>query len=186
MPPSIKTTKEEIVRAAFEIVREQGAEALSVRAVAKALGCSTQPVMYHFGSIAELKKEVYIMADNYHTRYITTPDPASPMQGVGLAYIRFAREEKHLFRFLFQSDAFAQRSLDELIAADELTPVLEAISRSAHISVEQARSVFRVLFLLVHGYASMFANNAMTGDETTVAGDLKLVFDRLLAENGEE
>ena len=186
MPPSIKTSREEIVRAAFEIVREQGAEALSARAVAKTLGCSTQPVMYHFGSIAELKKEVYIMADDYHTRYITTLDPSSPMQGVGLAYIRFAREEKHLFRFLFQSDAFAQRSLDELIAADELTPVLEAISASAHISVERARSVFRVLFLLVHGYASMFANNAMTGDETTVANDLKLVFDRLLAENGEE
>ena len=56
MPPSIKTSREEIVRAAFEIVREQGADALSARAVAKALGCSTQPVMYHFGSIAELKK----------------------------------------------------------------------------------------------------------------------------------
>ena len=54
------------------------------------------------------------------------------------------------------------------------------------ISVERARSIFRVLFLLVHGYASMFANNAMTGDETTVANDLKFVFDRLLAENGEE
>ena len=185
MPPSIKTTKEEIVRAAFELVREKGADALNVRAVAKRLGCSTQPVMYHFHSVAELKKAVYIMADDFHTRYIRTPDPASPMQGVGLAYIRFAREEKHLFRFLFQSDAFAQRSLDELIAADELMPVLEAISASAHISVERARLVFRVLFLLVHGYASMFANNAMTGDETTVADDLKLVFDRLLAENGE-
>ena len=126
------------------------------------------------------------MTDDYHTRYITTPDQSSPMQGVGLAYIRFAREEKHLFRFLFQSDAFAQRSLDELIAADELMPVLEAISASAQISVERARSIFRVLFLLVHGYASMFANNAMTGDETTVANDLKLVFDRLLAENGEK
>lgn len=186
MPPGIKITKEEIRRAAFEIVREQGADALSVRAVANRLGCSTQPVMYHFGSVAELRKEVYIMANEYHTRYITNPDPASPMQGMGLAYIRFAREEKHLFRFLFQSDAFAQRSLDELITADELTPVLEALSASAHISLERARAVFRVLFLLVHGYASMFANNAMTGDETTAANDLHLVFDRLLAENGED
>lgn len=186
MPPSIKITKEEIRRAAFEIVREQGAEALSVRSVANRLGCSTQPVMYHFGSVSELKKEVYIMADEYHTRYIASPDPASPMRGMGLAYIRFAREEPRLFRFLFQSDAFAQRSLDELIAAEELAPVMNGLAASAHISVERARAVFRVLFLLVHGYASMFANNAMTGDETTVANDLKLVFDRLLAENGEE
>lgn len=51
MPPGIKITKEEIRRAAFEIVR----------AVTKAIGCSVQTVMYHFGSVAESKKEVYIM-----------------------------------------------------------------------------------------------------------------------------
>ena len=48
---SAKITKEEIRRAAFEIVR----------AVTKAIGCSVQTVMYHFGSVAESKKEVYIM-----------------------------------------------------------------------------------------------------------------------------
>ena len=129
MPPSVRIRREEILRAAFELVREEGAEALNVRAVAKRIGCSTQPVMYHFHSVAELKKEVYIISDEYHTRYLTQQTEPS-LHAVGMAYIRFAREERHLFRFLFQSDAFACRSLDELIAAPELTPVLEAIAAS--------------------------------------------------------
>ena len=184
MPPSVRIRREEILRAAFELVREEGAEALNVRAVAKRIGCSTQPVMYHFHSVAELKKEVYIISDEYHTRYLTQQTEPS-LHAVGMAYIRFAREERHLFRFLFQSDAFACRSLDELIAAPELTPVLEAIAASAHISPEQARETFRVLFLLVHGYASMFANNAMTADDAAIESDLDRVF-RLLIAKGEE
>lgn len=183
MPPNVRISREDILRAAFALVREEGADALNVRAVAKRLGCSTQPVMYHFRSVAELKKEVYIMSDKYHTRYLTRQDTPG-LHAVGMAYIRFAREERHLFRFLFQSDAFVGRSLDDLIAAPELMPVLEAIAASAKIPVEQARCVFRVLFLLVHGYAAMIANNSMTADDTAIECDLDRVF-RLLIAKGE-
>lgn len=41
-----------IIDAAFEIVRETGAENINARTVSKKLNCSTQPVMYHFATIA--------------------------------------------------------------------------------------------------------------------------------------
>ena len=62
MPPRAKITKEMVVAAAFEIAREAGAENINARTVAKKLGCSTQPVMYHFATIEELKKTVYTKA----------------------------------------------------------------------------------------------------------------------------
>lgn len=43
MPPKVKVTKEEIIAAALEILRQKGMEAVNARAVAAALGCSTQP-----------------------------------------------------------------------------------------------------------------------------------------------
>ena len=49
------------------------------------------------------------------------------MLGIGLNYIRFAMEEPHLFRFLFQSDFFDGTMLLELIDAEELTPVLSTM-----------------------------------------------------------
>lgn len=46
MPPKAKITKEMIVDAGVELVRESGIEHVNARAVAERLGCSTQPVMY--------------------------------------------------------------------------------------------------------------------------------------------
>ena len=55
MPPRAKITKEMVIDAAFEVAREAGAENINARTVAKKLNCSTQPVMYHFATIEELK-----------------------------------------------------------------------------------------------------------------------------------
>ena len=56
MPPKPKITKNMVIDAAFEVAREAGGENINARTVAKKLNCSTQPVMYHFATIEELKK----------------------------------------------------------------------------------------------------------------------------------
>lgn len=53
--------------------------------------------------------------------------PKGAALGIGMNYIRFAIEEPHLFRFLFQSDYFSGKTLLELIDAEELLPVLTAM-----------------------------------------------------------
>ena len=70
MPAKIKATKEMIINAAFEIAREIGAENINARTVSERLNCSTQPVMYHFATIEELKRAVYAKADLYHSEYL--------------------------------------------------------------------------------------------------------------------
>ena len=59
MPAKVKVTKEMILDAAFAVARETGAENISARTVSERLHCSTQPVMYHFATIEELKRAVY-------------------------------------------------------------------------------------------------------------------------------
>ena len=103
MPPKPKITKEMVVNAAFEVAREAGGENINARTVAKKLNCSTHPVMYHFMTIEELKKAAYAKADCFHTEYLTNVEQHNRVLGIGLNYIRFAVEEPHLFRFLFQS-----------------------------------------------------------------------------------
>ena len=48
MPPRSKITREMIIDAAYEIVRESGEGSLNARSIADRLGCSTQPVLYVF------------------------------------------------------------------------------------------------------------------------------------------
>lgn len=176
MPPKAKVTKEMIIDAAVEVAREAGGEAISARSVSEKLGCSTQPVMYHFSTIEALKRAAYLKADAYHSAWIMDIRGNNPMMEIGLNYIRFGAMEKNLFRFLFQSGAFSDKTLSELADVEEIQPVILALSAEAEVSVEQARRIFRVLFLTVHGYASMYANNEMKYDEGMVSSDLELIF----------
>lgn len=175
MPPKARITKEMVVDAAFEIARAEGAENINARTVSEKLGCSTQPVMYHFKTIDELKKAAYRKADEYHSEYISNVHSDYPMRDIGENYIRFSVEEKKLFRFLFQSDSFSGSNIFDLINAEEIQPIISILSKEANISTEQAKTVFRSLFLCVHGYASMLANNNMTYDEKCIADDLDMI-----------
>ena len=180
MAPRPKVTREMIVDAGLSVAREQGIENVNARTVSERLGCSTQPVMYHFSRIEELKRAIYTKADEYHSAFIMDAREGNPLLGIGLNYIRFARTEKHLFRLLFQSDGFAGKSVADLTDAEELVPVRQALSRAAGIDMVQARAVFRLLFLFIHGYASMFANNSLTYDERIVVKDLERAFNGAL------
>ena len=178
MPAKAKVTKEMIVDAAFAVAREAGAESISARTVSERLGCSTQPVMYQFATIEELKRAVYAKADGYHSEYLMKLEspPKGPVLGIGLNYIRFAIEEPHLFRFLFQSDFFSGSTLLELIDAEALTPVLSAIRDALKVSMEQAKKVFLTIFLFAHGYASIIANNSLKYDEALIRAQLEQAY----------
>ena len=171
MPPKARITKEMIIKAGLEIVRREGAEALNVRRAAAELGCSTQPVMYHYKTVEELKAAVYAAADEFHTEYIMTPseNDSDGRISIGMRYIRFAHEEKNLFRFLFQSGKFRSVSLRDLIYSDEISPVINAVSMKTGLSEAAAREAFETLFVCVHGAASMLANNELEYDEAFYA-----------------
>ena len=178
MPAKVKITKEMIVDAAFAVARETGAENINARTVSERLHCSTQPVMYHFATIEELKRTVYAKADLYHSEYLMNIESPQKgvMLGIGMNYIRFAIEEPYLFRFLFQSDFFGGSTLLELIDAEELTPVLSAMQKALGVDMEQTKKVFLTVFLFAHGYASIIANNSLKYDEELVSSHLERAY----------
>ena len=178
MPAKAKVTKEMIVDAAFAVAREAGVENINARTVSERLHCSTQPVMYHFATIEELKRTVYTKADLYHSEYLMNmkKPPKGAVLGIGMNYIRFAIEEPHLFRFLFQSDYFSGKTLLELIDAEELCPVLLAMQGALGISMEQTKQVFLTVFLFAHGYASIIANNSLKYDEELINSQLEQAY----------
>lgn len=177
MPPRARITKDMVVDAALEVVRKAGVESVNARTVARELNCSTQPVMYHFATMAELKRAMYDRADRLHTEYLLDPSPGEdPILGIGLNYIRFAVREPQLFRLLFQSGFAAERSLAEMIDSPALEPVLSAMGEGLEMSEEQRKNVFLTVALFTHGYASIIAGNALEFDETLVAAHLERVF----------
>ena len=159
------TTKEAIIEGAFRLIREKGHEALTARSLAAFLGCSTQPIMYQFPNLELLKELTYQKTDAFHTEYLLAGDD---LLEIGLRYIRFAEEEPQLFRFLFQSGRFSGLSLEDLIRAPEAAGVLTAVGAEEGLDPEAAAAFFEPLAALVHGYASLIANNAMKYDPDAI------------------
>ena len=177
MPPKARITREQILDTAFEIARSQGADGINARSLAKAMNCSTQPVLYYFKTMEEIRQAVYEQADRYHSDYLTRISGENPMLEIGLNYIRFAAEEKHLFALLFQSGSFSGLELQKLMDGEALQPILEILSREAELSAEGAKRLFRILFLTVHGYAGMYAGNEMVFEKEKISEDLQLVYE---------
>lgn len=178
MPPKAKITRDMILETGLRLIRQEGTDALNVRRIAAELQCSTQPVMYHFPKTEELKQELYTAADAYHSEYLMQSDPEEddPMLTIGLRYIRFAAEERELFRFLMQSEHFRSRRMQDMTNMPELAPILEILQAEARITAEQSRQAFSALFYAAHGMASLLANNTMTFDESYCTGVLVNVF----------
>lgn len=178
MPPRAKITKEMIVNAGFETVRREGEKSLNVRKIAAELGCSTQPVMYSYPTVEKLREDILERAGEYHTEYIikSSMGKSEPMLGIGLSYIRFAQEERNLFRFIFQSGSLSDISFGDMVAQNVPEPVIASLQMQSGISGEEAMEVFTALFISVHGFASLVANNALPYDESYCARILTEIY----------
>lgn len=174
MPPKVKVTRDEIIKTAFIIIRESGLEQLNVRQIAHKLNCSTQPVMYHFQTVTNILRKVYAKADQFHTEYLITTHNQNlhPMLQIGLNYIRFAKEEAPLFRFLFQSSFSPHKNLLEMIDSPELTPILLSFQKSTNLKLAQIKTAFITLALFAHGYASLLSNHQLEYNETLILSHL--------------
>lgn len=158
MPPKIQYTKEQIVDAAIEIIRKEGPSSLNARAVAKQLGCSTQPIFREFESMTALKDAVIRKASAIYEAYIRRwcTKAEKPYKAAGTAYIRFAAEEKALFHLLFMRDRSRE---GEEYEDGNLEIYLDEISRVLKIGRDAAYEFHIRMWIYTHGMAVMTATD---------------------------
>jgi hypothetical protein len=82
------------------------------------------------------------------------------------------------------ADPFASGSSSES-DEPESEQVLQAAAEGMELPLEEAAAVFEALFIMVHGYASLIANNAMPYDPASIAETLQTVAENFF-EKGEE
>lgn len=184
MPPKPKVSGEDILNAAFSLVRRRGEEALTAKTLAAAAGCSTQPIFWYFSGMAEVETNVYARArELFSERLRRKRDGVNPFKTVGLNYIAFAKEETNLFKLLYMSGKGQPIKLLD----DENAPfAIDVIVREKGISEADARRVFRELWLFSHGIATMIATGTADFSDEEIESMLTDVYigvlDRLRAE----
>lgn len=156
MAPKNKFTREEMVAAAVQVVRKNGAASLTAKSLAGELGTSTQPVFTCFGTMDTAKAEVYAAAGRLFDDYLAEGMKEEvSFFGFGMQYIRFVQEEPELYRLLFLmrpddlgSGAFAiMRHMQEIVRP--------SLVETYHISEQEADRYFRDLWLVVHSLSTL-------------------------------
>ena len=91
-----------------------------------------------------------------------------PYKASGMAYIRFAREQKELFKLLFMRD----RTHEEKAAGDELEALLGLIQKNMGLSRDDAYRFHLEMWIYVHGIATMIATAYLEWDMDFISAAL--------------
>lgn len=101
----------------------------------------------------EVQGEVILAANRLYQRYLEEDMAAGkypPYKAGGMAYIRFAKEERELFRLLFMRDR-SREAVDTEAEREALSPILEIIRKNTGLSEEEAYLFHIEMWIYVHG-----------------------------------
>ena len=171
MPPKCRFTREEIIQAALDLTAEKGVGALTARGLAQRLGSSAKPIFGLFANMEEVQQEVVKAANLRYQEYLRQDMSAGrypPYKASGMAYIRFAREQKELFKLLFMRD----RTHEEKAAGDELEALLGLIQKNMGLSRDDAYRFHLEMRIYVHGIATMIATAYLEWDMDFISAAL--------------
>lgn len=95
-------TKDQILKAAHEVVLESGFEKFTARNVAKKMGISTQPIYLEFKNMEDLKRTLLQKIETDLTRkFMSQPITGDLIVDAPVHYVEFALKKPKLFKALF-------------------------------------------------------------------------------------
>ena len=182
MPPKAKYTRDEIIAIAYELVREQGVEALTAREVAKRLGTSPSPIFALFRDMEELKAAVKERAEACFGSYMADAERYHPAyKRRGMQWVKFAQEDPLLFRMLFMQNMHGV----------DLDPALRKIPFDADTDIaiimqdyratrQQAEHLFRQMWIYTYGMCTLCAAKVCAFTEREIAQRLGEIFQGMI------
>ena len=169
-------TREMILEAAYELLDGSGIGAVAIKSIAAKLGCSTQPVSWQFGSMTELKKELFEYAANklYAPRMDTMQDREAIEAFFlsGKHYLSCACDHPHVFRFVNVDDT--TETIGEQIYSDKSifnlqfdAEAFKMLTAQYDVPAEEIGRAVRDTVIYTHGLAlmMMFDSYRLSKDE---------------------
>ncbi len=159
-----RITREMILEAAYELLDESGIGAVAIKSIALKLGCSTQPVSWHFGSMTELKKELFKYAAM--KLYGPLDDAMRGKEAIeaffisGKHYLSCACDHPNVFRFVNVDDTtktvgehiYSEKSIFDLQFDED---AFRMLTSQYDVSAEEIGKAVRDTVIYTHGLAVM-------------------------------
>lgn len=160
MPPKAVVSREDVMAAGLALVREQGLAGVNARSLAGALGCSTQPIFRVYGSMAGVMDALRQAMDGVYARFMEERmTEENRLLSQSIAYVAFARAERHIFNALFMNLTMAGATLEDILRAPWNQASIENAAKTTGLPREQAQALFLDQWLYSHGIATQIVSN---------------------------
>ncbi|MFF2083995.1 TetR/AcrR family transcriptional regulator [Nocardia sp. NPDC058176] len=160
-----------LVRAAIELLEENGAAELSLRAAARRAGVSTAAPYRHFADRDALLSAVAavgyrdLAADMFAAS--ASPSTAEDFTAIAIAYVQFALNRPGLFRAMF-AEPCDPTSPERVAATTAIHEYVRAIVRQAFPESDE-EALATAMWAMVHGLAFLYLHGKF---EAGVDGEL--------------
>jgi len=167
-------TRENILDAALEIVKEEGWQSLSMRKIADKIEY-TAPIIYEYfankeGILLELTRTGYIiLGKDLREIMAKHTDPVVQLEAMWIGYWNFAFDNKELYRLMYGVDMICcdmKKSMPEAEASNRLFfETIEKVIVKENNSEELVCRKFYTFWSVIHGLISINLVNKGRGQE---------------------
>jgi AcrR family transcriptional regulator len=167
-------TRENILDAALEIVKEEGWQSLSMRKIADKIEY-TAPIIYEYfankeGILLELTRTGYIiLGKDLRDTMAEIEDPAKRLEAMWIAYWNFAFDNKELYRLMYGVDMVCcelTKSMPEAEASNRLFfEAIEKLITPKNNTEEFVCRKFYTFWSIIHGLISINLVNKGRGQD---------------------
>ena len=160
MARKTQISREVILDTALKMLIRDGYASINISTLAREIGCSTQPIAWHFGNMEGLRfallQHCLALLRNHFT--INEGDVASTLSEIQHRYIDLAFDYPNLYKYLYMSEHDQTEELIQAIRFPNYEKVLLQLQEEYGVSQHAAQRYLLDLQLYVHGIAACAAS----------------------------
>jgi len=158
MARKTQINREVILEAAFQMLLKEGYSAINITTLAKAIGCSTQPIAWHFGNMEGLRTALLEYSlDFLKNQFSVAGESVSDiLEGIASRYIELAFDYPNLYKYFYMSDQDGAKmgQIAQNLRAENKHKIVRMLQEEYGLSSEKAEKYLLNLQVYVHGIAS--------------------------------
>lgn len=181
-------TKEVTLKAALTMLVENGYASINIKTLSAKIGCSTQPLVWHFENMEGLRKALadYALIYANEKMHPTEKNALVAFNQIGKAYIGIALNEPNLFQFLFlNGSGFYPMGGAKMLTDDEdNAELIKLIAKEYKITRQNAAQYLQDTLIYTHGIAAFVASGMMVLTEQEIMISINRVGNHFLMQAG--
>ena len=181
-------TKEIILETALQMLIRDGYESITVKTLAAEIGCSTQPIVWHFENMNGFRKAFFEYCVQYAKSQFTVWNGSLDdlLTETARGYITIACNMPHLFRFVFvdnKEDCKASEVVQKL-QLDNTKKIIALLCEEKGLTEAQAADFLMNYEFYIHGVASYTASGFVNYPEADIIAMANRARDAFLSYEG--